>query len=453
MHLTLMNIRRLVHKLKGGEYGMRTRVNLAGMLILVVLLMMTVCVSGREIVLTVHDVSAGEGDFAEVLREAASAFEKVNPNVRVEPADAGKWGDSYQKIPLLAAAGELPDILYIYQRGRVQFVRMGILQDITSYIEADPEVVDTLLPPVKQAMQYQGSYWGLPNDWAAWVAHVNRDAFEYAGLLQPDQLYHNGEWNFDTLPEIGQKLTVRDNENKLEQIGIFTNGDNEISYPWVWGMGGRVFSEDGTQVFLDQPAVRNGYQFFADLLNRYNVANIVDTPGGIGWDGFVKGRWGIALWWQLIYHLNRAWDLPYTFDMLPFPAGPVSPKTNLIGVNSWSIATSSDKKQVAWDFIKFMSSAEQDRVRISKMLQFPLHMDNIELVSQVYADKADARNLEMVFHELAVNGRPYTSLPDIEISTELTQQLMPVWLGERPLVEALQEAQRVVSKKLEEVLR
>jgi ABC-type glycerol-3-phosphate transport system substrate-binding protein len=273
------------------------------------------------------------------------------------------------------------------------------------------------------------------------------------GFDQPDGLYQAGKWNFDALVSVGNRLTQYGSEDRLEQIGIITNGDNEVSYPWVWGYGEDVFSADGRQVFLNRSGVREGYQFFADLLNMHKVANIINTPGGVGWDGFTGGKWGLAFWWSdIMFHLNKQWNLPYTFDILPFPAGPISDKTNLIGlINTWTINSASTKKDLAWEFIKLATSAEWDRVRIQRLNALPVHTRNVSFAVDHLGRQANATNLPLVLMAMNTKAKAYPSVLDLLITNELTRQLDPVWLGQRPLSEAIEESQRTITQMISEL--
>jgi ABC-type glycerol-3-phosphate transport system substrate-binding protein len=135
-----------------------------------------------ETVLMVHDWSAGTETYGEIMKELAKAFEEKNPGVKVELVSAGAWGESMEKIPVMAAAGVAPDIFLTLHRAWNSFLRMGIIADITPYIQQEPSLLRALVPPVAEHVQQGGKVWGLPEQWNVWLAHVNRDAFASAGL-------------------------------------------------------------------------------------------------------------------------------------------------------------------------------------------------------------------------------------------------------------------------------
>jgi ABC-type glycerol-3-phosphate transport system substrate-binding protein len=406
-----------------------------------------------ETVLTVHNWSPGTEAYGEIMKELAKAFEEKHPGVKVELISAGSGVEPMEKIPVMAAAGVAPDVFLTLHRAWNSFLRMGIIADITPYIQQEPSLLSALVPPLVEHVQQGGKVWGVPESWNVWLTHVNRDAFANAGLDQPDGLYQAGQWNFDALVSVGSRLTKYGSDDRLEQIGIITNGDHEVSYPWVWGYGEDVFSADGRQVFLNRPGVREGYQFFADLLNMHKVANIINTPGGVGWGGFTGGKWGLAFWWSdIMFYLNKEWKLPWTFDILPFPAGPVSDKTNLIGlINTWTINSASTKKDLAWEFIKFATSAEWDRVRIQRLNALPVHTRNVGFAVDHLGRQANATNLPLVLMAMNTQAKAYPTPLDLRISHELTKQLDSVWLGRRPLLEALEEGQRTITQMIMEL--
>jgi len=426
---------------------------LLAILIVCVLIALPGAVAMAKTVLHVQELNWGGG--TEFYAETAKAFEQLHPDVRVEFINTGSRIEAREKIPLLAAAGTCPDVIVLQHRVKNSWLGMGLIEDISPYIERDPDAIEGFVPYAREFVTWNGRYWGLPESWEVWVAHINRDAFTNAGLMQPDGLYENGEWCFDRLIDLGRKLTIRDDDGTAKQIGMITNADNEVSYPWVWGYGGKVVNEDGTRMFLDSPEVKDGYQFFVDLLNDYRVANIIATPDGVGWGGFTGGAWGIAFWWSdLMYYLNIDWDLPYTFDLLPFPAGPRSSKTNLIGLcAAWSIFAASEKKDLAWSFIKYISSAETDRKRVLQRNLLPQRIDNIDVAIDHLGERATVKNLPLLFESLGTTGKPYNSLIDLATSRKFTELLNPVWVGEKPLAEALESAHGIVNRMLKGATR
>ena len=406
-----------------------------------------------ETVLTVHDWSGGTETYGEIMKELAAAFEAEHPSVQVELVNAGSWGACMEKIPVMAAAGVAPDAFLTLHRAWNSFLRMGIVADMTPYVQRESRLIKSFVPPVAEHVQQNGKIWGIPEAWNVWLAHVNRDAFDNAGLGQPDDLYQASQWNFETLTGVAAKLTKYGADDKPEQIGLITNGDNEVSYPWVWGYGEDVFSADGKQVFLNRTGVRQGYQFFADLLNAHRIANIINTPNGVGWGGFTGGKWGLAFWWSdIMLHLNSAWQLPYEFDILPFPAGPVSDKTNLIGlINAWTINSASPNKDLAWEFIKLATSSEIDAIRVQRLNALPTHTKNIRIAVDHLGKEANVDNLLLVLNAMNTQARAYPSVLDLRITEELTKQLDPVWLGQRALPEALEDAQRTITQMISEL--
>lgn len=404
-------------------------------------------------VLTVSSAPSGrEGQvFIEWLKEVVAAFEASHPGVQIKLVEI--ITQAYEeKIPALAAVGELPDVFYVSQRYRTSWIRWGIIADVTPFLTKDQSVLAGFLPPLRSAVHYQGRYWGLPRFFDTWTAFVNRDVFDQAGLQQPDQYYRAGQWSFDLLPQIGRKLTKRDSNGTATQIGLYTAGDNETTLPWVWGFGGEVFSSDGMKISLTDPDVRRGCQFFLDLLHTHRVASINGLPGGLSRDDWRAGKWGIAIWWtNLMGYLKPSWKAPHAFDLLPFPAGPQSDKTNLLNVDSWSISPRAQNKQLAWEFLKFVTDPQSERKRMAILHALPLNMKNLsDLPSLRQGD--DYSNLPLLFEALATKGRTYTSVLDPSLTVGLTNQLLPVWRGEKPLQEALKQGEAVLTSAIQEVL-
>ena len=198
---------------------------------------------GADVILTVQDLD-GSGAVSEALRITAERFQRDHPNVEVVLDRSCTWEQCWNTNVVMTAAGALPDVVHVYAEVRNAFIVGGVLMNISDYIQQRPEILESLLPPLLGAMEYEGNYWGIPEIWSANAANVNLTVFQNAGLLEPSQYFQQGDWTFDGVRNIAARMTVRNNDEGYSQIGVFSLDDYRLLLPWVWGFGASAFNED-----------------------------------------------------------------------------------------------------------------------------------------------------------------------------------------------------------------
>jgi ABC-type glycerol-3-phosphate transport system substrate-binding protein len=401
------------------------------------------CAHASNIVLTVHDPSGGgrEGSW---LREAAATFEAEHPGVKVELVDAGIWGASQEKIPVLAAGGVAPDVVFIYHEVLRPFANNGILADLTPYAERDREFIESFIPPAIEAGWFKGRLWSLPHYLRPAMANANNDFFSEAGLPSALQMYRSGDWNFYTMINIGKALTRRAADGTMDRAGLFFSATPDQSVSWVWGYGARLFSEDGTTIFTDDPNVLKGYQFMIDLRNTHEVANIDGTSGTVA-GGLTGGRWGLALWHGLMYHVSDNWKLPYSYSFLPFPAGPASYVTGSTTIRSWGISEASPHKDLAWEFIKLFTGPQWDRLRMERGYELPMHYVNLRYTVDIFAKLGV--DIALITQTLPTHFRPWHGPIEASAINKVNSALHSAINSTVPLTAALANVNRDASSK------
>jgi multiple sugar transport system substrate-binding protein len=136
----------------------------------------------------------------------------------------------------------------------------------------------------------------------------------------------------------------------------------------------------------------------------------------------------------------------FNWDVAPFPAGPAGRATS---VNSagFVVAANSKHPDEAFQFIKFaMSSAGQTRLAelgfaipvLESIAESPVYLDqpNFSIDQQIFLDALQYAHMKPSF-------RGYD-----EWSTVVGDGLIPVWLGEMPIDEALDQIQPAADEVL-----
>ena len=287
----------------------------------------------------------------DVMNELTSRFE-AETGIRVERTTVN-WDSMYDLLLTNAQAGTATyDVLGMEACCFLSGIdKLGGLEDLTPYLERDPEFVErlTALTPVK----WRGGVMEL--NWYIFpYAYVyNMDIFEQAGIEPPK--------NWDEMVEVTRQL----NESGVVQYGFgdsFGGFIHHVSYAVYAGrlaqLGGRMLDENGRAAFNSPEGVAalESWKAFidSDLL----------LPGTIGLME-TEAREALA-----------AGTTAAMFDG-PFAqviAEQINPDIHLAFAPAWqdvsgsggyvwagsglSISSNSKHKDEAWEFIKFLLSDE-----------------------------------------------------------------------------------------------
>jgi multiple sugar transport system substrate-binding protein len=189
-------------------------------------------------------------------------------------------------------------------------------------------------------------------------------------------------------------LTKRDPGGRVTQYGF---------YGWAWqnfvyGNGGGLVDDvkNPTRTLLDDPKSVAGLQFYADLINLYQV---MPTPValanlGMGIDlMFASGR--------LAMFLSGIWETPglrnynFKWDVAMFPKNAAGVRAFGSGGSGYSILKSSAHKKEAWEVVKALTSPQGQAELAKRGLAQPSLIDVAE--GQFWAaDPAPPANKKML---------------------------------------------------------
>jgi ABC-type glycerol-3-phosphate transport system substrate-binding protein len=411
-----------------------------GLVTLTLLLSFTMLAGSAPVTLRVQDPARGEW-LTDILKESVPLFEAKNPDIKIELDQSCLWGECQQKNVVMAAAGTLPDILFVYHEARTGYIRAGLLMDITKRMQAEPSVAEAWLAPLREAPKYEGRYYGVPEFWVPYLAHVNLTAFDESGLGDPAGIYQSNGWTLQNLANIVPKLVKRTaGDAAIERYGMTILGGWVGMLPWAWGYGADPFSADALEVRLDTQEARAGYTALNRLLNEVE-GTILDGAAS-------QGRWGIALWNLCIWHIVKAWKLPGDFDVLPMPTGPAGPVNQAMTARTWGIASSTKHPDAAWRFLKHLGGVEHDSILVNQRQTLPLTVRNTPLSIQVHREQLRSRYISTALDVLVSKGRMFPYPLDMSVVNELNTQLKPIWNREKSVDAALTQAQQVISAKI-----
>ena len=348
-----------------------------------------------------------------------------HPGVEIETVYS-TWADHNNTVPVWAAAGTLPDIIYVHGSRVAPWTAEGILASIQTLVDADPEFeVEGIWEEALRLYRVDGELVGIPYDHGPLILGYNKDLFDAAEMAYPDET-----WTMDDFREAAIALTDADNLQWGWSGEFGIEGGN--GYAYIGGWGGSSMNEDETEITMDTPEARAGMQFWYDLIHVDRAApSEAEAVGGFGAANgpWLQGRTAMANVpsWETP---GLAADAAFAWDVAPWPEGPVQRQTGAFG-SGFSITTSSKNPDVAWSFMREYLSTEgmstvwgiTGRGSPAREASYQSWMDSPNVPDGVgyYLD---------ALKTYAITGGPFQTLAAPEVTDIMNRQSTLLRLGE-----------------------
>ena len=302
-------------------------------------------------------------------------FEGATPNVKVKPIYVPS--DYGTKLTTLMAAGDAPDVMWLFSDQISPLVEQQQLAELQSLAEKDNLDLKDFPQGAIQGLTYDGKLMALPQ--AVYVEGLwyNKDLLDEAGVTYPDRT-----WTWDTLREAAQKLTHGEGNEKI--FGFLVRPPwwwaQEVAY--VWRNGGEVFDENLTTTLLDQDQAVQALEWYYGLKNDLKVspttAEIQATPEMSGGDRAMKTKRVAMVMDTNItpVQLQQIEGLRYDFEVFPLPQG--GKRGGPVFSDNVAIAHSSPALGMAWELVKYQTSDEAQWVRSSTGWNSPPRLSTLK---------------------------------------------------------------------------
>jgi multiple sugar transport system substrate-binding protein len=210
---------------------------------------------------------------------------------------------------------------------------------------------------------YEGEVYGVPWYTDAGMLFYRRDLLEKSGISEPPRTW-------EELKEQAQKVQ-RDSRTKYGFVfqGAEFEGGVVNALEYVWSHGGDVLEEGSSdRVIIDSPESVAGLATMRGMIEGgvapQSVANFTSTESH---SAFLNGDAVFLRNWPYTYALAGSEDFPNVTQeqvgVAPLPAGPEGSVSGLGGWNFYINANSDDSlKDAAYEFVKFMTAPEQQKV-------------------------------------------------------------------------------------------
>ncbi len=395
--------------------------------VLIAALVLAGCGGQAKGPVTISFMAWGAPEELAVWQQIVNDFQAANPNINVN-VEVTDWDSYWTKLQTLLAAGTPPDVFAMDAPLYLDYQSRGQLLNLQPYIDKNPGMLDGFYPVTLEAYKLPDGYYGMPRDFQTIVLFYNKDMFDAAG-----QAYPTAEWTYDDLRAAAKALTIDNNaDGTIEQYGFATDlWDMELSWSEaIWSWGGEVINADHTQTLLGEPAARQAWQFFYDMMWTDHSIPDPNTSGEYGQDLFQAGVAAMTS----IGH----WAVPgyatveFKWDVAPLPTAPGGGRVTSVNSAGFVAAKDSKNPDAAWEFIKYcLSEAGQTRLTelglaipvLKSVAMSPTFLDQkmVAINQQIFLDALGYAKMKPVF-------KGYE-----EWSAVVGDGMAPIWLGEADL--------------------
>lgn len=281
----------------------------------------------------------GWPDFHE---KAVAEFIAENPGIEVEFITG-----LMEKLQVTLAGGVPVDIFYSSGTQFMVPARSGLLAPLDPLIEKDHTFnLDDYFINAVNAHRVNGVLYGMPQTVSPAVLMYNRALFDEAGVGYPR------DWTWQDLVTEGRKLS-RDftGDGVPDQFAwSYQNFSHYNRWPiFVWSNGGRVFSEDGSRMVLDQPEAVEALEFYVDLGKVHQIAPLPNHPilRGTNYTNLFSNGQAAMIPQTRFYQPGEELD----WDLAHLPYSKV--RASSLITNYYGIINGTNHPEEAWRLVRF----------------------------------------------------------------------------------------------------
>jgi multiple sugar transport system substrate-binding protein len=377
--------------------------------------------------------------------ELIQKYEELHPNIKINVKYIGaqKSADYLSAVDLMLMGKEKVDVVMTSS-----YANLIKRASANTYIPLDDyfakegkKFEDSYIVDGK----YNGKVYGLPSTLTFRIVLINQKMLEEAGLSVPPVT-----WTWDDFREYAKKLTKGDGADKIYG-SYFHNWVEYYTYGVISERDGNPLLKSETELNLDDPVISDWMKFRAAMQNDDKSLTPLSDIKSMKLDyraQFFNGKvamlpMGSYMLSQLNDQKNYPHDFKTTFAALPVWKGGTPGKT-LGESHFYSIPTTSEHPQEAYDFIRFFTTEGEALRKVG--ITCAKNTDLMESVNAIIPgeDICDHKALSAVVQNKDFKINNNTPMPTWESTLEdkFMEECDLYMLGEQSLDETLKKAKQ-----------
>jgi multiple sugar transport system substrate-binding protein len=392
----------------------------------------------------------------------ADAFHAKNPTITIKITQLA-WDQYWTNLTTKVVSGEAPDVFTDSVAYYPQFLQSNQIVDLEPFVKRDKVDLSQYSNGLPELWVRDGKRYGLPKDWDAIALLYNRDMAAQAGV-DPAAL-KNLTWNpadGGTFEDLIAKLTVDESgrrgdqpgfdKTKVKTYGLVADLASGAIGQTSWGnfavSNGWYYVDKnpwGTKFNYADPKFTETIAWFESLQDK-GFSPKYEKQSTVGTDAVLesqKAAMGITGSWMAGYYLGTTVKQKYAFA--PLPTGPAGRRSATNGLSD-AIYAGTKHKEEAWQWVKYLASAECQDIVADKAVVFPAIRSSSDRALAAFSAKG--QDVTVFVDQAKAQGGTFL-LPITENSARVAEvvqgALDAVWLGQKDAAGALGAANTEVN--------
>lgn len=317
----------------------------------------------------------------QAVEDGIAAFQEQNPGITVTYTP-GLAGSEYNaKLLSSAAAGALPDTMFVAAESYRQIVARGALMELTDkFNEEFP--LDDFIESSRTIMEIDGKVYGISSCTVSPIVYYNKDVFDAAGIEYPSA-DPNECWTIDEFREVAKQLTT---DEIYGVYGLETVADTLNAQ--ILSNGGTRYNEDYTESTMNTPEVKEVFEIIKAVRVEDGSAPDATTLDAVGMTAKQMLQTG-----QVAMLVDGSWSLQelaasgMNIGMAPLPSYGEVLTTGQAHLHA--IAANTEYPEEAWTFLTFLSGMDYQGELVRQGLWMPnrYSMYEDDMVEQWYDEE------------------------------------------------------------------
>jgi multiple sugar transport system substrate-binding protein len=310
-------------------------------------------------------IAGRDGDYGNAMQIAIDAYTAKNPNVTFELLKLA-GDDLFQKsvIDLKTGTGTY-DLILIDDPNAILFQQAGWLADLDAMYKKegkslDEDFISTTIDLCRFPNNSSGKLMGLPFVGNVSLFAYRSDLFAKNGLPAPK--------TWDDVLTAAKKISANDSGTfGVSFRGVKGNPIVTVFLPIFWSFGANILDSSGKPT-VNSPEAVKALKYFIELSKYGPKSTSMNNTSQVR-DGLLSGTVAIApevwpAWLGQINDPNQS-NVVGKVVITKHPAE-VKKSSPMIGIWIAAIPEASRNKQVAFDFLKFLTSEETQKLMVLK---------------------------------------------------------------------------------------
>lgn len=362
------------------------------------------------------------------------------------------WAELKERLILGLAGGVAPDVAAVSSDWGTELSLLGVFADLGPYIERDAQYdYDDIFPSAFELWQTrEGLQYAFPFDFDISAMFYSRTMFDEAGMAYPDD-----SLTWQSMYDTAKRLTVdQDGDGQPDQYG-FANGHSHWA-TYVWANGGQLIADDGVSPALHTSQALEALEFWK-AMGEPDVNMAWGEAARFGFPhppaAFAGGKialYPIGAWAPSAFFKDSASGEWLTdFDVTHMPRSYSGGRSTLAAGQGMGVMATSDKKEAAFEFVKFLASVDVQAVSGRDLGQFPVRR-SVSL-SDAFIVPGEPPTNKAVFVEATAYAQSYPKVANWpEAFRVMNAQVADFVAERRSLSEIIENIQAIVPTVLRE---